>query len=232
VTTVAICDYGIGNLRSVERALEAAGARVVISHDTDVLAAGDGLVLPGVGAFSPAAKMLDDSALGHAVRAVAASGRPVLGVCLGHQLLFENSNEGEGAGGLGLLRGSVSRIHPSAGKVPHMGWNRLHIERPSPLLAGVGEGAYVYFVHSYSAEPDDRGDVIASTDHGGTMAAAVQHGNVFGTQFHPEKSGPVGLRIYANFVGLCAVRGSTGGVVGGGVSAAAGPAERHVVANP
>jgi len=203
-TRIGVCDYGVGNLRSVERALLAAGAEPVVTEEPAVLAGCEGLVLPGVGAFAAAARLLRERGLDSAVRDVADSGRPLLGVCLGHQLLFERSDEGAGGDGLGLVPGSVARLHPSSGKVPHLGWNRLHIRRRAPLLDGVDDGSYVYFVHSYDGHPRDRSDVVATTEHGGEIVAVVQRGNVLGTQFHPEKSGATGLRVYANFVRLCA----------------------------
>ena len=200
---VAIVDYGVGNLRSVERALARAGAETVITPDPRVVAASDAVVLPGVGAFAPAAALLLGSGLGDAVREAAGRGRPVLGVCLGFQLLFEASEEGEGGEGLGLLPGRVRRIDAAPPlKVPHMGWNQLRMHRPSALTAGVSEGAWCYFVHSYAADADPR-DVIASVDYGGEIVAICERGAVTGTQFHPEKSGPSGLRIYANLVAAC-----------------------------
>ena len=203
MTRIAICDYGVGNLRSVERALAAAEADVVVSADAETVASCDGAVLPGVGAFAPAAKLLRDSGLDAAIGDLASRRRPVLGVCLGFQLLFEGSDEGEGGTGLGLLAGRVTRLHPPGLKVPHIGWNRLHITRPSPLLDGIDEGTHAYFVHSYAADADGA-EVIATTDYGGEVVAACQHATVMGTQFHPEKSGTAGLRIYANFVAACA----------------------------
>jgi glutamine amidotransferase len=200
---VGVCDYGVGNLRSVERALVNAGATVCVSADPAEIAGCDGVILPGVGAFAAASAVLRDRGLDGAVRAAAARGLPVLGVCLGHQLLFEHSDEGDGGEGLGLLAGNVTRLHVAGHKVPHMGWNRVRRVRESGLLAGVEDGAYVYFVHSYVAQPE-AGDTVAVTDYGGEIAAAVQRGNVMGTQFHPEKSGPVGLGVYAGFVRLCA----------------------------
>lgn len=210
---VAVCDYGVSNVRSVERALAATGAEVALTSDPAVLRASDGVVLPGVGAFIAAAAELHGRGLAAAVLEVAASGRPVLGVCLGHQLLFASSDEGMAASGaagaacrqgLGLLPGEVRRLQPSPGvKVPHMGWNRLRVRRRSELLAGIPDGSHVYFVHSYSACVGDD-FVDATTEHGETVVAAVSRGNIFGVQFHPEKSGEVGLSVYSAFVGLCA----------------------------
>jgi glutamine amidotransferase len=193
----------MGNLRSVERALVNAGATVCVSADPAEIADCDGVILPGVGAFAAASTVLRDRGLDGAVRDVAARGLPVLGVCLGHQLLFEHSDEGDGGEGLGLLPGNVTRLHVAGHKIPHMGWNRIRRVRESDLLSGVDDGAYVYFVHSYAARPE-AGDTVAVTEYGGEIAAAVQRGNVMGTQFHPEKSGPVGLGVYAGFVRLCA----------------------------
>jgi imidazole glycerol-phosphate synthase subunit HisH len=201
---VGICDYGVGNLRSVERALRVSGAEPVISGDPDVIVACDGAVLPGVGAFAVAARALQDTGLGGAVRELARRERPVLGVCLGHQLLFEGSDEGHGGEGLALLPGRVARLSTERGlKVPHMGWNTINLVRASALLEGIATGAYMYFVHSYAAIPAAE-DTIATTEYGRTLAAAVERGAVMGTQFHPEKSGASGLRVYANFVALCA----------------------------
>jgi len=196
-------------MRSVERALNAAGAEVVLSCVPGELESCDGVILPGVGAFDSAAARLDETGLGDAVRTVARSGRPVLGVCLGHQLLFEQSEEGD-RDGLGLMRGTVRRLDSSRGKVPHMGWNRLRIVRRGTLLDGVADGSYVYFVHSYAPIAKSE-DVSAVTDRGGAeIAAVVESGSVMGTQFHPEKSGATGLRIYANFAARCATARSIG----------------------
>ena len=199
---VAVVDYGVGNLRSVERALERAGAAAVITPDPDEVLGCDGVVLPGVGAFAPAAALLRSTGLGEAVSEAARRARPVLGVCLGFQLLFEGSDEGEGGSGLGLLPGRVTRIAAPGLKVPHMGWNRLHILRPDPLLQGVEEGAWCYFVHSYAADAGTEA-VVATVDYGGELAAVCRSGSVAGTQFHPEKSGPAGLGIYARLVAAC-----------------------------
>jgi imidazole glycerol-phosphate synthase subunit HisH len=200
---VGVCDYGVGNLRSVERALVEGGARPLLSADAAALAECDGLVLPGVGAFAVAARALRERGMDAVVAAMVERGRPVLGVCLGFQLLFEESEEGSGGFGLAVLPGRVRRLDARRGKVPHMGWSRLQVRRESALLNSVDDGEYVYFVHSYAAFPDDGGDVIATADHGGEVVAAVERGCVRGTQFHPEKSGAAGLRVYANFVAGC-----------------------------
>ena len=201
---IGVCDYGVGNLRSVERAIEAAGATAVVSADATALERCDGIVLPGVGAFGPASLRLRESGMADLVTRYAEQRRPVLGVCLGHQLLFGDSDEGEGGRGLGLVPGRVMRITPSGLKVPHMGWNTLRCTLPSPLLDGVHDGAFMYFVHSYAAADAEPRDVVATTEYGGTIVAVVHRGSVMGTQFHPEKSGRAGLRIYANFAALCA----------------------------
>ena len=200
---IAVVDYGVGNLRSVERALARAGAQVVITPDPREVESCDGVVLPGVGAFAPAARLLRSTGLGEAVAGAAHRGRPVLGVCLGYQLLFEESEEGEGGIGLGLIPGPVVRIRPGSLKVPHMGWNRLRILRDDLLLEAVAEGSWCYFVHSFApaARPEH---TVATCEYGGELAAVCRSGTVAGTQFHPEKSGPTGLRIYANLVAACA----------------------------
>jgi glutamine amidotransferase len=208
---VAVCDYGVGNLRSVERALLHAGAEVLVTGDAGELRAAAGVVLPGVGAFGAAVDALERSGLGEVVIDIAQSGAPLLGVCLGHQLLFEHSDENGGRRGLGLLPGRVVRLGRERGKVPHMGWNALRLRTArSPVLDGIADGAYVYFVHSYAAlAPDDA--VVATTDYGGEIVAVCARGNVWSTQFHPEKSGASGLRIYTNFVRACADRQSVRG---------------------
>jgi glutamine amidotransferase len=200
---IGVCDYGVGNLRSVERALVRTGATVTVSSNPSELSASDGLILPGVGAFGTAVDALARSDLGAMVIDHVASGQPLLGICLGFQLLFDSSEESGGRKGLALLPGKVTRIDPSAGKVPHMGWNQLHITRNSPLVQGIEEGSYVYFVHSYAARALAT-DVVATCEYGGTVAAICEKGNVMGTQFHPEKSGRDGLRLYENFVTMCA----------------------------
>ena len=196
---IAIVDYGVGNLRSVERALVHAGAEVEITSDGDQLERASGVVLPGVGAFGPARRRLAEDGLGRRVVELARAGKPLLGVCLGYQLLFEESTEGGRHEGLGLLPGRVTGVQGSE-HVPVIGWCRVSQSQPSRLWAGVEDSSYFYFVHSFTPEWGEY--AIASSDH--SPAAASARGNVMGTQFHPEKSGPNGLRVYANFLALCA----------------------------
>jgi glutamine amidotransferase len=209
MTRIAICDYGVGNIRSVERAVLAAGADAQLTGDPEVIAAADGLILPGVGAFGVAVDALESAGLARAVVDYAASGRPLLGVCLGFQLLFDWSDESGGRRGLGLLPGRVVRlVHCDGMKVPHMGWNQLRLRRTHPITEGLQDGAYVYFVHSYAARTRED-TVVATCDYGGDIPAVCAQGNVVGTQFHPEKSSDDGLRIYANFVGACSAAAVT-----------------------
>jgi imidazole glycerol-phosphate synthase subunit HisH len=195
---IAIVDYGVGNLRSVERALLHVGADPKLTADPDELERADGMVLPGVGAFAPALEKLSEAGLGRRVVELAGRGTPVLGVCLGYQLLFEESTEHGRHQGLGLLPGSVREIDNSE-RLPVIGWCRLTQTDQSPLWEGVADGSYMYFVHSYT--PDSNRHSIASTEH--SPAAASARRNVMGTQFHPEKSGPDGLRIYKSFLKIC-----------------------------
>jgi glutamine amidotransferase len=195
---IAIVDYGVGNLRSVERALLHAGGEPVITSDPQQLARAEGLVLPGVGAFGPAQAKLAAGGLGRCIVEEVRKGKPVLGICLGYQLLFEESLEGGRHEGLGLLPGRVVEVEGSQ-HLPVIGWCRVMQTQASSMWAGIADGSYFYFVHSYTPEAGD--SAIASSDH--SPAAASARHNVMGTQFHPEKSGPDGLRMYANFVGLC-----------------------------
>ena len=195
---IAIVDYGVGNLRSVERALLHVGAEPKITADKDELQRARGLVLPGVGAFAPALEKLSDGGLGRMVVDLAKKGKPVLGVCLGYQLLFEESSEHGRHQGLGLLDGRVVKVKQSR-RLPVIGWCRLEQTEVSPLWQGIADHSYFYFVHSYT--PDGSRHAIASTEQ--SPAAAAARVNVMGTQFHPEKSGPDGLRVYENFVALC-----------------------------
>ena len=201
---IAVLDYGIGNLRSAEKALQRVGGDARLVDDPDRAAGADGIVLPGVGAFGPCAAALEASGLGAVARDAVARGLPFLGICIGFQLLYEGSEEDPSAVGLGILPGTVRRLADGV-KHPQMQWNVLEIG-DSRLLAGVPDPAWVYFVHSYAPERTD--DTTATCDYGGPVVAAAERGPVWGTQFHPEKSGSVGLGILGNFV--AAVAASTG----------------------
>ncbi|NUN70842.1 MAG: imidazole glycerol phosphate synthase subunit HisH [Bacteroidetes bacterium] len=197
---IGIVDYHLNNLRSVQKAFEKAGAPSFISDDPAQLRTADKLVLPGVGAFGQAMENLHTLGLKDVVLAHAAAGRPLLGICLGMQLLFSRSFELGEYEGLGLLRGEVRRF-PGTVKVPHMGWNQIEFTAPSPLLQGVPEDAFVYFVHSYYVVPQD--DVtVTRTDYGTRFTSIVRQGNIFGIQFHPEKSQSAGLQLLKNFAGI------------------------------
>ena len=201
---VAIVDYGVGNLFSLKSSLAAIGADVIVTADANVLKAADQILLPGVGAFGDAAEKLRQSGLDKVLKEAAASGKPLLGICLGMQLLFEKSYEYGEHQGLGLIPGTVRPIQsviPEDLKIPHIGWNALHFKHPNPLLAQIREGDCVYFVHSYyAADCDDY--VIATAEYGSELTAAVAKGNIYGCQFHPEKSGSVGLNILKAFIQL------------------------------
>jgi len=201
---IAIVDYGIGNLGSVTKGFRHAGAEVELSGDPDVLRRADALVLPGDGAFGATMAEIEARGLVPLLREAVAQGTPLVGICIGMQLLFEESEEHGRHLGLGILPGRVRRFDSSL-TVPHMGWNTLRARRPHPLLDGIADGAHVYFVHSYYCDvPDDV--VIATSDYGREFAAIVGRGNVLGLQFHPEKSQAVGLRLVANFVAGVAPR--------------------------
>jgi imidazole glycerol-phosphate synthase subunit HisH len=196
---IAIVDYGVGNVRSVERALVQVGAEPLLTSSGDDLERAAGIVLPGVGAFAPALAKLEERGLGRRIVELARRGKPVLGVCLGYQLLFEESTEHGRHEGLGLLAGRVIEVGTTS-RLPVIGWCRLVQARDSELWNGVADRAYFYFVHSFTPEASEDG--IGCTDH--SPAAAASRGNVMGTQFHPEKSGDDGLRVYANFLALTA----------------------------
>ncbi len=198
---IAIVDYGIGNLRSVEKAFAHVGARAVITADPAIIQAAQGIVLPGVGAFGDSMALLRERGLASVLQRLAAADRPLLGICLGMQLLFEQSDEMGSHTGLGLLPGRVRRF--AAGlRVPHIGWNQIYALRPSPLLEGVPQDSYAYFVHSHYVDSTAGDVVLATTDYGGPYASVVGRGRLFGLQFHPEKSQDVGLRILRNFADL------------------------------
>ena len=215
---IVIVDYGMGNLRSVSKALESLGAEVRVSGDAAEVAAAGKLILPGVGAFPAAMKELAARRLIEPIKTAIASGTPYLGICLGLQLLFERSDEGEGAAGLGVLQGTVKRFsfnsslvtQHSSLKIPHMGWNQVGRGQGAgdggrgmcPILKDIPEGSFVYFVHSYYADPMDRSVVALESDYGGRFAAMVWRQHLYATQFHPEKSQAVGLKLLRNFITL------------------------------
>ncbi|MGH9190039.1 MAG: imidazole glycerol phosphate synthase subunit HisH [Acidimicrobiales bacterium] len=195
---IAVVDYGIGNLRSAQKALQRVGAEAVLTDDAAVVDAADGVVLPGVGAFGRCMEALRGSGLEEPTRRAAADGRPFLGICVGMQMLYEGSDEDPGVSGIGVLAGRVRRL-PEGVKRPQMQWNRLEMASPSPMFDGLEPSAWMYFVHSYSPEPSP--DVVATCEYGGPVVAAVQRDRLWATQFHPEKSGDNGLRLLANFCG-------------------------------
>ena len=207
LASIVVVDYGLGNLRSVTRGLERAGGAVTITDDPDAFADADGVVLPGVGAFREGVENADP--IRNDLLAVAERGQPLFGICLGMQMLLTSSEEGETDGesavtGLDLIPGTNVRFAEGQ-KVPHMGWNELTVERNHPLVEGV-DGEYAYFIHSYYAAPEDEDATVATTEYGIEFPSVVadESGTIFGTQFHPEKSGETGLRILRNFVELCA----------------------------
>jgi glutamine amidotransferase len=198
---VVVVDSGVGNVPNAVRGLQRAGADVTVTAEPAEILRASRVVLPGVGAFPAGMARLVERGLDAAIREVAARGVPLLGICLGHQLLFDGSVEFGDTPGLGLLPGRVVTL-PASGRVPHMGWNRLDARRADPLLAGLAAGAWMYFVHSFVAVPED-GDLLATVDFGdAAVCAAARRGNVCGVQFHPEKSGPSGARLLANFLEL------------------------------
>jgi glutamine amidotransferase len=204
---VAVLDYGIGNLRSAEKALQHVGADATLTADPDRVAAADAVVLPGVGAFGPCVRALVDRGLDVVARRAVADGVPFLGICVGMQVLYESSEESPGVPGLGLLPGTVRRL-PDGVKHPQMQWNVLDVSGPDPLFDGLGASPWMYFVHSFAVEMT--GDVVATCDYGGPVAAAARRGSVRAVQFHPEKSGRPGLDLLANFVRIAAGRGGDG----------------------
>jgi len=205
---IAVVDYGIGNLRSAQKALEHLGAPAVLTADTGVIRSASGVVLPGVGAFGACMDALRGARLEDAVRETASDGRPFLGICVGMQMLYEGSDESPGSAGLCVLAGRVRRL-PDGVKLPQMGWNTVEPARPSGLLAGLTSPVWCYFVHSYAVIPDgtegpgSNDEVAAWTDHGVRFASAIECGALWATQFHPEKSSVTGLAILANFVDAC-----------------------------
>jgi glutamine amidotransferase len=197
---IVVVDYGIGNLHSVRKAVEFVGGEVLISAGPRALQQADKVILPGVGAFKDGMQGLMASGLMPAIHSFVASGRPLLGICLGMQLLFEQSYEGGQHAGLGILAGQVNSLDPIDLKVPQIGWNQIEFRQPSPLLSRVPSGSYVYFNHGYYCLPADNRHVLATTQYGGNFASVVGHKQVYGFQFHPEKSQQVGLQLLRNFV--------------------------------
>ena len=196
MTRISVIDYGVGNLFSMQNALRKTGAEVEIVKTPNEILSADGVVLPGVGNYGAAAEKL--SVVADAVCEAAGNGVPLLGSCLGMQLLFERSEEGEGMG-LGLLKGWIRKFGEGQ-KIPHMGWNTITATRESPLLEGIPDGSYFYFVHSFYPEPVDKADTLAETVYGETFTSLVEHDNVYGAQFHPEKSGKPGAILLSNFL--------------------------------
>ena len=200
---IAIIDYDAGNIKSVQKALQYLGQEAVLTRDREVILSADRTVLPGVGSFGDAMEKLKGYGLSEVVREFAATGKPFLGICLGLQLLFEESEESPGVQGLGLLKGKIRRIPEGEGrKVPQIGWNDISIHPDSRLFRGIPDHSYVYFVHSYYLEAADRKEVAATREYGVSIDAAVEAGNVYACQFHPEKSSDVGLGILKNFIAL------------------------------
>lgn len=196
---IAIIDYGAGNLHSVKNALDYLGAECKITGDAEEIASADKVILPGVGAFGDCMRSLDEAGLTEIVKGAAMSGKPFLGICLGLQLMFEESEESPGVKGLGIFKGKVVKIPDTGLKIPHMGWNDIEVVKKSQLLKGA---PYVYFVHSYYIQPEDESIVSAYTNYGARLAVVVEDGNVFATQFHPEKSGEEGMEILSRFIAL------------------------------
>ena len=200
---IAMIDYDAGNIKSVEKALQKLGADVVITKDPQVILSADKVILPGVGSFGDAMNNLKKYGLDEVIHRVVEKGTPFLGICLGLQLLFERSDESPEAVGLGILKGEILRIPDAEGlKIPHMGWNSLHLQNNGRLFQGLKENDYVYFVHSYYLKAEDESIVKATTNYSVNIHASVEKDNVFACQFHPEKSSDVGLKILKNFVEL------------------------------
>ncbi|MCB2295027.1 imidazole glycerol phosphate synthase subunit HisH [Clostridium algoriphilum] len=196
---IAIVDYGVGNLNSVQNALKSMNIPSIISSNAEEIAKCRSIIVPGVGAFPDAMKNMHETGIDKVVKAAAKEGKPILGICLGMQLFFEESYEIEKCPGLGLLKGNVKKLEGSI-KIPHMGWNSLSFENDTPLLEGIPENKYVYFVHSFYAENCEEGIVNAYCMYEKKIPAIVSKGNIFGMQFHPEKSGDFGMKLLKNFV--------------------------------
>ncbi len=200
---IAIIDYGAGNLQSVKKALDFIGTENIITDDPEKIKSADKVLLPGVGSFGDAMDSMAKSGLVETVKECALSGKPFLGICLGLQLLFEESEESPGVKGLGIFKGKIKKFSPDMGlKIPHIGWNSLSIKQNDTLFKDIPENSYVYFVHSYYLHAEDENDIATVTNYGIDFHSAVGKGNIFATQFHPEKSGDVGLQILRNFASM------------------------------
>ena len=200
---IAIIDYDAGNLKSVEKALQYLGEECIVTRDKEKLLKADKIILPGVGAFGDAMEKLHKFGLVDVIHKLVKENKPFLGICLGLQLMFESSEEGPGVKGLGLLPGKIVKFPEKEGfKIPHMGWNSIDVKEGSRLFRGVSNNSYVYFVHSYYLQAENENDVAATTEYITHVHASVEHDNIFACQFHPEKSGDVGLRILKNFCEL------------------------------
>lgn len=200
---ICILDYGMGNLRSVEKALEHVGATATIANDPETIRAADGVILPGVGAFPKAMERVRELGLDELIAERRDAGVPILGICLGLQLLFDSTTELGGGAGIGLLPGGVAELEADGLKVPHIGWSPVRWERESKLTEGIESETPFYFVHSFAPDPD-QSDLLGSATYGTRFACAAERDNVFGVQFHPEKSSSAGLRLLSNFAGVCA----------------------------
>ncbi len=200
---IAIIDYDAGNIKSVEKAVQSLGAECKLTRDREEILKADKVILPGVGAFGDAMKRLEEYGLIDTIHKVVDKGTPFLGICLGLQVMFDESEESPGVKGLSLLPGKVVRFSGADGlKVPQIGWNSLEVIKKSHLLKDIYSGAFVYFVHSYYVQADNKDDVIATAQYGETADVAVEHGNIFGCQFHPEKSSSIGIKILNNFINI------------------------------
>jgi imidazole glycerol-phosphate synthase subunit HisH len=200
---IAVLDYGIGNLRSAEKALQHLGVDAALTTDPEVARRAAGVVLPGVGAFGRCMEQLRESGLEPVVHEAVEAGKPFLGICVGMQMLFDASEEAPGCKGLGIIAGEVRRLTVTTERLPHMGWNTIKVRTGSKLFDGIDDGSWLYFVHSYAPAPDDETVIAATTEYGGTVVAAVEQGPLWATQFHPEKSATLGLRLLKNFAEAC-----------------------------
>jgi len=208
MTEIAILDYGMGNLRSVEKALEHVGCGGAITHDADRVRGADGVILPGVGAFPKAMERVHELGLDALLRERLDAGVPVLGICLGLQLLFDSTSENEGASGIGTLEGPVEPLRAPGLKMPHIGWSPVRWERPSQLTEGLENETPFYFVHTFAPRPADKDVILGTAGYGERFVCAVARPPLYGVQFHPEKSSSSGLRLLENFAGICASVGS------------------------